>query len=325
MTRYLVGGEMDAFTPSDGGVYESTQAGSFDPAFARCSVFVTGNDTSYAEGNHASLTTYHLRFDRFTLGKPPLTHEYGFLSLYNSVGTKVFKITQRGDNDALSATTILTSYIWTGSAFLQVGATFIINSANTVRNTYNIKLIPTTGEYQIYVNGTLRDSGTGSTFTNVAKVHLEGGYYPGYWSQVIVSDVSEIGNNVKTIVPTGAGANTAWTGSFGDVDEIVYSDADFIYSTTNGDKETYTNAALDLSTYTVQAIAVSERGNCGATGPQNAQLVLVSGATTATSASIPQGPGYAVSQHIWETDPNTSASWLSANAQAVEFGVKAIT
>lgn len=330
-TDALVAGGMDALTASDGSVFETAAALSsgvfpFDTAFADCAVRVgtgTGNITSYAEANHANLTTYWKRFDLYFLANGAPSLEYPLMRFYNSVGTEVAKITVTSASLS-DLSRLVRTYIWNGSAFVQVGAGFYYQP--DTRTPFVVNFVPTTGAFAIYLSGSLRDSGTGSTFSNICKSRMYAAYMTTYWSQIRVADYSLIGTNLKTIVPdTASATNTAWTGTYIEVDEVAYSDADFIYSTSNGDVETYTKSGLDLSAYIVQGMAVSARANCGATGPQNLQLALRTSATNYVSASILQGAGYAVSQNIWATNPNTSAAWASAAAQAAEFGVKAIT
>lgn len=327
MTRYFVGGEMDAFTPSDGAVYEVTTAGSFVAPFARCAIrcgTALGQTAPYAEANHANLTTFWLRFDVYMLRAPAAAQVYTLLSAYNSGGTEVFRLTAEGTpGDTGVSSARIKAYIWSGSAFVQVG-TGLDYDVSTV-TTFNLNLVAGTGAFAIYLAGSLRDSGTGAAFSNICKERFRAVYVQTYWSQVIVGDASEIGNFLYRYPIDTAGTNTAWTGGPSDINETVYADATFISSTSNGDIETNTANGLDLSAYTIQAVAASARANCGATGPQNLQLAVRTGGTNYFSASILQAAGYAVAQKIWETSPNTAAQWTAANAQAAELGVKAIT
>lgn len=324
MTIYFRGGEMDALIPSDGGVFETTQFGAFATPYARCAIKCGagfGNTTSYAEIHHANVTTYWLRFDLFINQTPPLTT--ALISLYNSAGTEIFRFLAQNANIHTTTEVLLTAQSWDGSAFVTVGAPFSFDAA--VVTTFNLNLVAATGAYQLYMAGSLRDSGTANTFTNIAKARLRAIYTNPYWSQIIVSDESMIGNFLYRLPIDTAGANTDWTGAPSDVNEITYSDATFNSSATNGDLETDTCSTLDLSAYTIQDVGLSVRANCGAGGPQNLQLAVRTHSTDYTSSSKAQAAGYAVSQNGWATNPNTSAAWTPTEVEDGEYGYKAIT
>ena len=51
---------------------------------------------------------------------------------------------------------------------------------------------------------------------------------------MIVATVPTIGWHVYTNPPTGNGANTAFTGAFGDVDEVVLNDVELISGAADG-------------------------------------------------------------------------------------------
>ena len=119
------------------------------------------------------------------------------------------------------------------------------------------------------------------------------------------------------------GANTAWTGAFGDVDEQGITDSDFISSTTAGAKETFTHAALPAAWatgFSVEAVAVSYRVSAG----QNSGVVVKDlqriGGTDYVGTSLGNNAQITPVQKVYNQSPATSADWTMSEA-ASEFGV----
>lgn len=338
MTIYFAGGETEAFVVSSSAqVAESTTtAASWDSAYARCSIRLSNGSapstSDYAETPtlSASLTTCWVHWEWYynsTTGNSGST----MLTLYNSSATAVFRL-------QFTSAGVLQPQYWNGSAWTNLGSTFSISLA--VKYTFDLKLVcGGSGSAEFYSGGILQVGVGGSasmtSVTNVQKVRWNNNTTNGsnanqsQISQCIVADVSTVGWKFHLKPPTGdSSTNTAFTGTFADVDETVLSTADFIQSSAANDVETFTGAALTLGSGTVKAVVVSGLAKNSATGPQNLQFALRRGSTNYFSSSVSGiSNGYLPFQNIWETDPSTSSTWTTANAgsASTEFGVKSIT
>jgi hypothetical protein len=321
MTILFAGGEMGAFIPSDSTVIETTSG--YNSDFARCMIKAQ-RSSNYAEtATIAATADLWLHFEMvqgnsaFAAGT--------WLTLYDTGGTGRIRVRSGGDN-----TTLYMDY-WNGTAWTEVD-NFAI-SMNDLQ-TFDIHVVSNTatGSAKLYVAGTLRiESGTLdlSAFTGITKARFTGrttNAVSAGPSQVIMADESTIGWRLKTVPATGAGASTAWTGGYTEIDEITYSDADFINSATADQVELFTHSTTVPDGYTVRGVAVTARAKRGTTGPQNMRLMLRSGGTTYDNgADLALDEGYGAFCAVWETDPATSADFTASAIASLQFGVKSIT
>lgn len=324
MTVLFMGGEMSAFTPSDSSVVEFTGSGFFNANFCRCAI-TCPIDTNYAEGlPSASATDIWIHFDLLSPEFPSATATVRFI-WYDSSGNERVRIKY-----ADSSTNIITVEYWTG-AWTSAGT---VNVDISQLQTMDLHVIANsaTGTVALYVAGTERLNATvdTSSITNLKKFRFYGGNVLGIalstnFSQVVVSDESTIGQRLFTRYVNGAGATSSWTGAYTDIDEVVYSDADFILSATNNQVSTFSQTGPVLTGYVPRAVCVSARAKRGASGPQNIRMALRSAGTDYFSGSdIALGAGYTPLQTIWETNPATSADFLASAIDALQPGVKSI-
>jgi hypothetical protein len=325
MTVLFAGGEMGAFVPSDSTVIEATSM-SYDSAFARCSM-ITLRSSNYAETPTFSTTAdiwIHFDVDMSATsasGGVVTAFDGGGIArvrLYSSAGTSsTWKVQTSSD----------------GSTWADVNSGITIDS--TARQTVDMHIVSNTssGSIKLYVAGTLRiNSGTInlSGYSGVAKLQQTGrgsglASEVGV-SQVIVASEPTIGWRLGTLVMSGQGAtHTFTTGGYANVDEMVYSDADFINSATAAQEELFTATPIPSFTgYTIKAIALYARAKNNASGPTQMQLSLRSGGTTYHSSTKSLDVGYAAIGNIWETNPATSAAFLSSEIAALQYGVLSV-
>jgi len=326
MTILFQGGELGAFVPSDGSVNESTLAsyGSFDPAFARCFIGTTGGGSAcYAES--AEFTETAETYTHFEV-TGPLGSSSTMVSFLDASNVVIATMTATASSPYTSWTLSM-EYRNGGGVMTAIGTPFIMPKTRAPHDIYIF--CDAAGGMKHYVSGTLRNSGSAdlSHLDGVAKIRLHAGTFERHWSQVIVADEPTIGMRLFTMYPSGAGATSQFTGSYTAVDEIAYSDSDYIFSDTNGDVSVFAGTLVGaLTGYTIRSVGVSARAKCGAGGPQNLRLVIRSGSTNYPNGSdIPLDVGYTANQVVWETDPDTTLDWTSVGASAIQFGVKAIT
>jgi hypothetical protein len=214
------------------------------------------------------------------------------------------------------------------------GSAFSLDMTSVQTIDLNAVCNTASGSLTLYVAGSSRvASGTIdlSAITALNKARFYGATistigFASYVSQVIMASEPTVGMRLMTLYPSGNGANTAWTGEYTAVDENAYSDADFIYSSTNGQRETYAMTAVgSLTGYAIRAVCVAARAKRGASGPANLQVTVRTASTDYDSSSLALDLGYTANQNIWETNPNTTLTWTAADAAAIQAGVEANT
>lgn len=324
------GGEMGFFTPADADTIETTDTGSYDTAFCRGSTRMNEGPT-YAEtpdvGSALLNAWIHFEF-QIGGGLANGSNEDIFIWKDNG-GTDRVKITY----DKVDADFDLRLYYDIGAGWVQAGSTIQIDLRT--RQTFDLNVVcnSSSGSLNLYTSGTNRISVSLNT-TAIAQLNKarframfdsSGGVTRTNVSQVVIADETTVGMKVMTMYASGAGADTAWTGAYTDIDELAYSDADFINSASADQVETFAGTTVSsISALNVRAICVTARAKRGASGPQNIQLCLRSAGTNYFSGNKTIDTGYRAIYHVWETDPATAASWTAANAAAIQFGVKSI-
>lgn len=328
MAVVFVGGEITSFSPNE--TLSGERTDNYDPAWARCSlrtIGAPGGPTMTGALFAAAVTNCWLHMDFSTTAGSRNTFITN-LSLFDSGGTERIRLES---NVMIPALRVMYN---NGAGWVQAAADYGINHQS--RQTLDLQVLCNTasGRIKLYNSGTLvLDSGV-LNLSGIAQIHRlrfagSAGLFPDtdvgcHASQVIVADEPTIGWKLATFVPTGNGANTAWTGGFGDVDEIIYNDGDFISSGTANDVETFTLTGPSLGTTQVKAVAVTTRVRRSASGPQNLQHALRVGGTNYFGATKALDVGFTPEITLWATDPATGIAWVPGDVPAIEAGVRSI-
>jgi hypothetical protein len=332
MTILFIGGEMGSVTPSDAGINEATTAlggagASYDSAFARCYLNCVGSSSYGLVSLTAAQTDLWTHFD---------------LDQYNASASATLRTVAEWLN-ASSVAKIRLQTSWSsdswsmdwhnGSAWVNLGSW---TADGETRQTLDFHFVvnSATGSANAYMSGTNRMAVTSVDFSTIASLQ----YLKLYGntvaingnngvSQIIMATESTIGMRVMTAYAANTGSTDQWTGSYTSIDETVYSDADFIYTTAADQVEVFSPTLVgSLTGYVVRAVAVTARAKKDGTGPANIRMALRSNGTNYFSGSdIALDVAYGAHYTVWETDPNTSAAWTTAAASAFQFGVKSIT
>lgn len=326
MTVYAVGGEAECFSLVAGSTYvvEAT-SGRFESTLSRNALLVT-NGLSEVElpfGTALTSAWIHMR-----LYQEAVTAGNSYISLRNADGTET---EYRIDIDASGFWTVSRFKSATFTALATTSAAVCVNEAADIDIFYNRAI--SGGQFQIYKNGVSLMSFTGDTDTTspVARIRFSGlttNSREMNISQVIVTNESTIGWKLSTLNVDAAGANSAWTGTFADVDEANYDAGDFIRTTTVGNITTLNTVDINaaFSTFNVKAVVVAGRGSNDAGSPvADIQTAVRSGGTNYFTANLgfPKTGADNSVQTVYETNPATSAAWSQAEANAVEVGYRA--
>lgn len=320
MTIHFMASEMAGFVPSDNSSYEmTTPPGYFDTAFSRAGTMAgQTSPTSYMGPTGLALPDVfftHFAFRRTTTGSS--THT---LVSYVDGATEVFRIQATGTTLQMQA---YIAAVWTN-----VGSA--VSYAQNVLNHLDLYISGNsgTGTATLYLAGTERATATANlalvTSLNELRFYGVNSASGCVISQCVIDTESTVGGRLFTVPVSGVGATTGWTGAWTEVDEIVYSDADFINSGTANQVSTFAVTAPTLTGYVVRAVGVYARAKRDASGPQNIQLVLRVSGTDYFSATKALGIGYTSPGNIWETNPATAAAWVNTAIAALQPGAKSI-
>lgn len=316
MTALFFGGELDSFT-AFGDVLENTTAGTFDSTYARCSIHLNAQ-TAYADSikfSSASDFWFHgsAMIGTLTAGQ--------ILGLVNSAGVEVFRITVSG---SAAACVMQMEYLLNG-VWSAVGATSTQDLST--RKIIDLRVaVNANGSAVLYIGGVavVTSSATNlAGLADIAQIRLRS---PGvmYWSEIVGATLSTVGKRVITRYPSGDGSDTAWAGTFADVDDTAYSTTDYVEASSGNLVETFACSGGSATNTTVDAVAVSARAICGASGPNRLHLCVrhnginyLSELATLTDIDTPR-------QVIWPLNPETLTAWQSVQIANLQPGLKSL-
>lgn len=330
MTILFVGCEGENFI-IDGGVRVTTTSGRFNSTYSRTAMYFgsTGNSTDILGARSPVFAAQTDVWFHFRMVVPGISStNYTLFELRNSSGTPVFRLRIGGTGGLVQC------QYWDGSAWQNTGSTFSFSSS--ISSDFDLHVVcGASGSFTLYKDNVSIATGSISSanMDNVAQLAMWAGANHlndarPCWSELIIATEPTNDWHVFYRAPTGNGNYTTWAGSYTDVNENGYNDADFISGTTNGEKESYTTSARSIGSLEVKGIAVSARALRDTTGPQNLQMLVRNGSTDNFSSNVSGlGTSYGPVQAIFETDPATGNNWSASDAgnATLNFGVQAIT
>lgn len=333
----FVGGRTGDFEILAGSATEDAGSWAFDPTYSDCSLALAANSVvkgAFTDASNAphSVSAGHsvdvvgrifeTRFGQIVAG--------GVLYLYDSSGHPWVRINSptNGDIQLQYNSGTGASPVWSnlGTA-ITVGLGGVLNLSVG---------IDAGGVHSVMfaVGGTAHFVGT---FTNAGLVSLDylvivntdpgGGMY---LSEVAAAqDMGLVGAHLKTMRATGAGSNSAWTGAYTDVNEVVTSDANYNVSTASGQKQSYAMTDISLPPqYTVASVVhkIRARNDGGVSSTQNVQSLARSGGTDYNSSNLSGiASAYGQLTKRYDVDPATGTAWTQTAVNALELGFESAT
>ena len=326
MTIYFAGHEPDVTT---GGVVSGSN---YDSNYSRCSIEVKNryyqmNAVCHTEIGANSETGWWTRFRAYTQTMSTSLGDYdGNLAVfYNSANAAACSV----------------------NCWDQVLRITVYNTAGTAATVSSGVLLPfkATGFYDVHCYTTAGGVCTAELYLNnvlIATATVSGanrglkrGFYDfpytdtygvmdgdnkGFFSELIFADEETRGMRVKTIPPTGNGAETAWTGTYADVDETTPDTASI--STTEADaSETFTHSITLAEGTPIKALCLGALAGCAAA--DGIEAVLRLGETNySQDLLMALSAGETPNQSIWHLNPATSAPFTASEVNALQFGFK---
>jgi hypothetical protein len=293
---------------------------------------ITGMDGTYCLSLNSSAGVSKTIVDTATL--------YGAcLVRITNVGGPFIIYTKNSAQSMVRITRNGTSYcieVYRDSTLIATG-THPVNINTTYLLEFYIYIHDTTGRVTVKLDGITDIDFTGDTkpstqtTINIFMLSTSSGSSYIYYDNIVLDNAAWIGNTkIQIVYPTGAGTTTQWTPSAGSnyacVDEIPYSDTDWVETNTIDLIDTYATSDLTGTITSIKCVQIEAR--CikeGAPTPLNVDLAVRSGGTDYFSADIAVPSGYKALFNIWETDPATAAAWTEANVNLMEIGIKSKT
>ena len=197
----------------------------------------------------------------------------------------------------------------------------------------------TNGSVQIQVNGvewlnktgqnTLQQGGGDYGQLGLANSSGSSGGVTKY-DDLYIDSASMYGDcRVDVLVPTGAGNYTQWTASAGSnfacVDELPASDADYVYTSTVGNKDSYVFGDLPAGGGTIHGVAVSTFAAKTSSTVRGVRPFVRIGTTDYEGNEAVLSTASDFYTQIWEDNPATATTWQESEVNSAEFGVKLST
>jgi len=236
--------------------------------------------------------------------------------LYNTEG----KITLYGDSQvfiAQSVASVLVANTWHHIEIL----THRSSSGNTEVFVDGISVMDEAGDFH---EGNLASS---VVFNGVATGH-------NYDDIVIQEDGASqpaaLGfHEIEALLPDGAGTNSAWTGTFADVDDPLTASSDgdstYISESVLNDKHDFTLDDLSGSPTTIHAIQQVIEARKDDAGIRSVTPFIISNAVTGNGTEVDLFQPYVVQTDIFELDPDGAVAWDTASVNALQAGVEITT
>lgn len=226
------------------------------------------------------------------------------------------------------------------------GGTLLGTSVETISSgTYTyievkVTINGSTGSYEIRKNGisilsasSQNTQASGNATLNTIAIRGLAGPTVNY-DDLYVCDTSGTINNdflgdirIDANYPTGDGTFQSWNPSSGSahfslVDVTTPDLTDYVYTSTPGNKDTYTFSALGGAVSAIYGVQVNAAALKDLSGTRTIALTCKSGSTNSDGSSQALSTSQVYYSSIYETDPNILAAWTVANLGTAEFGVK---
>jgi hypothetical protein len=208
---------------------------------------------------------------------------------------------------------------------------------------YRLELMTTTGAstsaYELRINGTTELSGTG-TFGNVNHgtvrfgkgTNRSGQGYVIYFDDYQFRDDMWPGDSqVKVLLPDGNGSVTQWTAgtnssNYLEVDELPADDGTtYLQKSASGDQThyvTFENCSAKSISGTINAVKLFTKSAESGSITSATRARMNSGGTAVEGSSFNGSTTWVAQMLLRETDPATSAAWLTSGIDALEGGVR---
>lgn len=321
MARYFAGNSLAAFYRNAPGTIEITTAGRFNSAFVPNAIALPVGNAGAFIRSWPFLANGQFVWYRFDFINAAGGIQSGDGARLMNGTTPVFRFAQTGNG-------IYQCQYWntTTNAWVNTGST--ISLPLSVLYTIVVKIEFGVG-FVAYSSGTEVASGSGWTSGSMQATLFEA--YPfatngtgTNYSQIMVADYDLRDSHAMAASLNGNSAvNTAGTGSYTDVNEVLLDESTAVILAAAG-KKGFTKSAITLpSGLGIGAFVISARGRVSGGAVSDGKLGVRSGGANYSSSGRGYNGGYEPRGHILEADPATSGAWGETSFNNAEPYVEA--
>lgn len=220
------------------------------------------------------------------------------------------------------------------SSTVQYAASTITQPSTAAEYVFRIKIHPTLGRIDWYINGglwfstgnidtTLYCTGT-PTKSQWGKSNSNGDTYI---SEVRASSADDpcAGWNISTLVPSANGASVGWTGGYTTINEVTKDTSTLLTTAAAATDSTFvaTDMAALSGPQVVRGVVLSGEFRAAASAPQHVDGLLRIGGTNYAAGQSQVAPSVAGPlQFIYETNPATGIAFTETAVDLAEIGVR---
>jgi len=261
----------------------------------------------------------------------------GIITFYDSAGTAlaglfyyldgvVFKI--RATRGAQNSGDVL----GTGSVRVAQSSVTLVECRYVPSNSAGVMQVKVDGALDIDIDtGDTTDTTAG--LESIAYVRFGSGIdnMGSSYDDIILDDASWIGpTNIQKIAPTGAGTSTQWDASSGNnyecVNEIPYSDTDYISTNVAEEIDSYACGDLTGNIGTIKSLALTTRILFeGEPTPSGVAFIVRTGGSYYSGEALHPPLSWGKKVEMFEENPGTATAWTSGEINGIEIGLKALT
>lgn len=201
--------------------------------------------------------------------------------------------------------------------------------------TFRIKIHPTNGQIQWWINGGLWfQTPLGDTASlcsgSPSKVFFSCPNSNGdaYYSEIIATSADDprVGMDLVTLAYTADGANTGWTGGVATINEVTENQSTVLSAAASLLESSF--IATDLPTLasgqSVRAVINSGKWRTTAGAPQSVRGYLRIGGSNYYATAQPAAAVASPLQFIWQLSPVTGIAFTETAVNAAEFGMASV-
>lgn len=196
------------------------------------------------------------------------------------------------------------------------------------------------GSINLYVSGTNVlslsnvDTKANATLSTVTTLYLGDSNSTGGRGVCLYDDIymtntpTRLGEQrVETLYPNADTAQKQWTASTGSdnfamIDETLMSTTDYVYTSTVNNYDLYDFGNLSSTPTSISAVTVNALAQKDNVATRAIATPIKSGSTTSDGANVYLSGGWALSNQLYATDPNTSSAWTASAVNSIQAGVK---
>jgi|PlaIllAssembly_1097288.scaffolds.fasta_scaffold148486_2 hypothetical protein len=257
------------------------------------------------------------------------------LQFKDSAGTVIASVRVNGSDPNF----YFSVYRGNGATELATGGSFAKTEVLFIQLHY--KPLNSAGLFQIKIDGTAVidiDAGdavdTTAGLENVQTVNVGtiAGELTGRGSMddLVIDDAEEVTNTrIQKLQISGVGTTGEWDASTGNpyecVDEIPYSDTDYIYTNVSGESATFACADLTGSINSIKCLAISARMSYeGSPSPTKQKIAIRVNGSEYYGDDMSPALTFGRNAKLWVLNPDDSAAWEEGDINAIEIGVRSV-